>query len=151
MRNYEVDLIAKEFKKHNKRYRDYTHLIYENLEQEKNPIYNTGDYDAVVRIIEEQVIRQFKCVSMTVLMTVYGIGDNHAQYRYKLKNRLQNTFGNTITFLSPDYHSTPIVISTKCFQEQSLTSSMSDFEPEIILKNAANYLRTSVINCYSEV
>ena len=31
---------------------------------------------------------------MTVLMTVYGIGDNHAQYRY---NRLQNTFGNTIT------------------------------------------------------
>ena len=112
MRNYEVDLIAKEFTKHDKRYLDYTHLIYENLEQEKNPIYNTGDYDAVVKIIEEQVIRQFKCGSMTVLMTVYGIGDNHAQYRYKLKNRLQNTFGNTITFLSPDYHSTQIVIST---------------------------------------
>ena len=27
---------------------------------------------------------------------------------------------------------------------------MSDFEPEIILKNAANYLRSSVINSYSE-
>ena len=88
---------------------------------------------------------------MTVLMTVYGIGDNHAQYRYKLKNRLQNTFGDTMTFLSPDYRSTQIVISTKCFQEQSLSSFMSDFEPEIILKNAANYLRSSVINSYSEV
>ena len=48
---HEVDLIAKEFKKHNKCYRDYTRLIYENLEQEKNPIYSTGDYDAVVKII----------------------------------------------------------------------------------------------------
>ena len=48
---HEVDLIAKEFEKHNKCYCDYTRLIYENLEQEKNPIYSTGDYDAVVKII----------------------------------------------------------------------------------------------------
>ena len=46
---HEVGLIAKEFKKHDKCYRDYTRLIYENLEQEKNPIYSTGDYDAVVK------------------------------------------------------------------------------------------------------
>ena len=88
---------------------------------------------------------------MTVLMTVYGIGANHAQYQYKLKNRLQNIFGDTITFLSSDYHSTQIVISTKCFQEQSLSSFMNDFEPEIIFKNAANFLRSSLINSYSEV
>ena len=48
---HEVDLIAKKFKKHNKCYRDYPRLIYENLEQEKKPIYSTGDYDAVVKII----------------------------------------------------------------------------------------------------
>ena len=102
---HKVDLIAKELKKKNdKCYRDCTRLIYENLEQEKNPFCSTGDYDAVVKIIKEKVIRQFKCVSMTVLMTVYGIGDNHAQYRYKLKNRLQGTFGDTITSLSQDYH-----------------------------------------------
>ena len=50
---------------------------------------------------------------MTVLMTVYGIGDNHAQYRYKLKNRLQGTFGDTVTSLSQDCHWTQIVIGTK--------------------------------------
>ena len=70
---HEVDLTAKEFKKHDKCYRDYTRRIYENLEQEKNPIYSTENYDVVVNIIEEQVFRQFKCVSMTVLMTVYGL------------------------------------------------------------------------------
>ena len=58
---HEVDLIAKEFKKQDKCYRDYTRRIYENLEQEKNPVYSTGNYDAVVKIIEEQVFRQFKC------------------------------------------------------------------------------------------
>ena len=147
----DLDLIAKEFKKHDKCYRDYTRLIYDSLEEEKNPIYCSGDYEAVVKIIEEQVISQFKCVSMTVLMAVYGIGDNHLQYRYKLKNRLQNTFGNAITFLSPDYHSIQIVISTKCFHEQNLSSFVSDLEPEIILKNAANYLRISVRNSYKEV
>ena len=46
---HEVGLIAKEFKKQDKCYRDYTRLIYENLEQEKNPIYSTGNYDAVVK------------------------------------------------------------------------------------------------------
>ena len=45
----EVGLIAKEFKKHNKCYRDYTRLFYENVEQEKNPIYSTEDYHVVVK------------------------------------------------------------------------------------------------------
>ena len=31
-------------------------LIYESLEQEKKPIYSTGDYETVVKIIEEQEI-----------------------------------------------------------------------------------------------
>ena len=78
--------------------------------QEKNSIYSAGDYDDVVKIIEEQVTRQFKCVSTTVLMTVDGMGDIHAQHRYKLKNRLQSTFGDIITFLTPDYHSTQTVV-----------------------------------------
>ena len=32
------------------------HLVYERLEQEKNSIYSTGDFDTVVNIIEEQEI-----------------------------------------------------------------------------------------------
>ena len=55
---------------------------------------------------------------MTVLMTVYGIGANHAQYQYKLKNRLQNTFGDTITFLSPDYHSTQLLSALNVFRNR---------------------------------
>ena len=58
---------------------------------------------------------------MDVLMELYGIGDKHPQYRLKLKNRLLNTFGDKVTFLSPNYHSAQIVISRKCFQEQSLS------------------------------
>ena len=41
---HEVDLIAKEFKKHDKCYRNYTRLIYENLEHEKNPMTFSENY-----------------------------------------------------------------------------------------------------------
>lgn len=81
---------------------------------------------------------------MNLLMEVYGIGDKHPQYRFKLKNRLFNTFGDKLTFLSPDYRSAQIVISSKCFQEQNLSSFMSD-EPDKLLTKAVNCLRTSVI------
>ena len=41
---HEVDLIAKELKKHDKCYRNYTRLIYENLEHEKNPMTFSENY-----------------------------------------------------------------------------------------------------------
>ena len=56
-----------------------------------------------------------------------------------------NTFGDKVTFLSPKYHSAQIVISRKCFQEQSLSSFINDVKPEILLEKAANCLRNSVI------
>ena len=93
-----VDLIAKESKKHDKCYRDYTRIIYEDDKRKEDLIYDVGNYEGVVKIVDEQVISLFKCVSMDVLMEVYGIGDKHTQYRFKLKNRLLNTFGGKIIF-----------------------------------------------------
>ena len=140
----EVDLIAKEFKKHDKCYRDYTRIIYEHDDRKEDLVYDVGNYECVVKIVEEQVMSLFKCVSMDVLMEVYGIGDKHTQYRCKLKNRLLNTFGDKIIFLSPDYHSAQVIISSKCFKEQSYSSLSNDLKPEILLKNSANYLRELV-------
>ena len=62
----DVDLIAKEYKKHDKCYRDYTRIFYQKPKEQQDTVYNFGNYEAVVQIVEEQVIRQFKCVSMDV-------------------------------------------------------------------------------------
>ena len=64
-----------------------------------------------MKIIEEQVIRQFKCISMTVLMAVYGIGDNHAQYRYKLKNKTSKYIWRYIDFLIAG-----LSLNSNCYQ-----------------------------------
>ena len=53
---------------------------------------------------------------METLITGYGIGHNHPQYRLKLKNRLLKTYGDALLFLSPNYHSAQMVISNKCLQ-----------------------------------
>ena len=72
-----VCLIAKEFKKHEKCYRDYTRSIYDGKdvlsEEIKSSIYNQGDYNKVCRIIDTQIIAERKCLSMESLLQVYGI------------------------------------------------------------------------------
>ena len=54
------DLIAKEFRKHEKCYRDYTRILYKN-EPSEEPVYDRGNYESVRRIIEEDVIKYNKC------------------------------------------------------------------------------------------
>ena len=88
---------------------------------------------------------------MNVLMELYGIGDRKPQYRCKLKNRLQNTYNEKLTFLSlPDYHSSQIVISTTCFQNQNLSSLLQEVEPQTMMKKTAHELRSLVLEYNSK-
>ena len=79
-----VDMIAKEFKKHDNCYRDYTRVIYSEFKEQQQSVYDSVNYEAVCKIIADQVIGEFKCVSMETLITAYGIGHNHP-HRLKLE------------------------------------------------------------------
>jgi len=93
----EVDLVAKEFKNHEKCYRDYTRILYDNT-QNVTRINNKGDFAAVCRVIDDEVLRSGKCVSMSLLINVYGIGKDQHQYRSYLKERLTKFYGENICF-----------------------------------------------------
>ena len=80
------DLIAKEFPKHEKYYRNYTRILYKN-EASEEPVYERGNYESVRRIIEEDVIKFDKRISMKTIIEAYGIGKGQHQYRSMLKNR----------------------------------------------------------------
>ena len=134
-----VDLIGKEFKKHDKCYRDYTRVIYSEFKEQQQSVYDSGNYEAVCKIIADQVIGELKCVSMETLITAYGIGHNHPQYRLKLKNRLLKTYGDDLLFLSPNYYSAQVVISSKCLQEQNISD-------ENIVVKSADILRKNILN-----
>ena len=76
---HEVDLIAKEFKNHEKCYRDYTRILYPNENQ--STVIEKGDFKAVYDVIEKEVISLSKAVPMNVSIDVYGIGGDQHQYR----------------------------------------------------------------------
>ena len=79
------DLIATEFKTHEKCYRDYTLILYEK-ESQNGQIYDKSNYEKVCSIIEEQVIQSNVCISMKLIMENYRIGRGQHQYRLKLKS-----------------------------------------------------------------
>ena len=70
---WDQHLIAKECHKHEKCYLNYTRILYKN-ESSEEPVYDRGNYECVCRIIEEDVIKFDKCISMKTIMEVYGIG-----------------------------------------------------------------------------
>ena len=133
------DLIAKEFQKHEKCYRDYTRILYS--EDNRKHTNDNGDYTAVCKIIRNDVIECYRCISMVTLIEAYGIGKEQQQYRHYLKKRLLETFGDSILFLSPEYQ---VVISRKCLHEQTLSSSIN-FSEEAIVTKAADIIRINVL------
>jgi hypothetical protein len=82
-----IDLIAKEFSKHQTCYINYTRISRET--KTKNSASSerdtTGDFQSVCNVIEKLVIGQQKCVSMETIVSAYGINEGDKQQRYRLK------------------------------------------------------------------
>ena len=117
---HEVDLIAKEFKSHEKCYRNYARMIYPNENQ--STINYKGDFKAVCRVIDYEVLALSKAVSMNVLIDVYGIGRDQHQYRQYLKERILKHYDEKIFFVGPEYHGVQVIISKQCLSEKSFSS-----------------------------
>ena len=64
----EVDLVAKELKRHGKCYRDYSRVIYAN--KIKIPVNEKRHFEDVCRLIEDDIIESQKWVSVNVLIDV---------------------------------------------------------------------------------
>ena len=84
-----------------------------------------------------------KCVPINVLINVYGIGKDQHQYGQYLKARLERHFGESICFITVEYHEVQIVISTECIHEETL-SSYIEFSENCILVLVVRTIRNSV-------
>jgi hypothetical protein len=82
----DVDLIAKDFQRHDYCYREYTRLVWE---QERNRDIQTtegsGNFEAVCALVDVHIIGGRECLSMESLMEAYGIGAGVRQRRHALK------------------------------------------------------------------
>ena len=80
---------------------------------------------------------------MNVLIDVYGIAKDQHQYKQHLKARLARHFGESICFITVEYHEVQIVISTECIHEKTL-SSYIEFTDNRILVLVGRIIRKSV-------
>ena len=80
---------------------------------------------------------------MNVLIDVYGIGKDQHQYKQYLKAHLERHFGESICFITVEYHEVQIVSSTECIHEKTL-SSYIEFSDNRILVLVARIIRKSV-------
>ena len=138
----EVHLIAKEFKNHEKCYRDYTRILfYPNKNQ--STVNKKGDFKAVCDVIEKEVISLSKAVSMNVSIDLYGIGRDQHQYRQYLKERILKHYDKKVIFVHPEYHGVQLVISKQCLSDKSFSSRVQ-YSNDFIMTTAASILHNSV-------
>ena len=119
----------------------YTHVL--DATKTKTPAYEKGNFEDVSHLIEDDVIASQKCVLMNILIDVYGIAKDQHQYKQYLKARLERHFGESICFITVEYHEVQIVISTECIHEKTL-SSYIEFLDNRILVLVARIIRKSV-------
>ena len=99
----------------------------------KTPVYEKGNFEDVSHLIEDDVIASQKCVSMNILIDVYGIAKDQHQYKQYLKARLERHFGESICFITVEYHEVQIVISTECIHEKTLSSYIEFSDNRILV------------------
>ena len=146
----ETDLIAKEFQKHDKCYLDYTRVI-RNRDKSTESIDDNqlGDYNAVLSLVEYDIIGGQQCLSMEKLMNRYNGTIGTKQSRYKLKERLIKSFGDQLVFLQAEYHVPQVVISKECLHNQILSRS-TPFIEQFTIRRAALILQESVLQYLEE-
>ena len=88
----DTDLIAKEFRKHEKCHLEYTRITREKSAN-TSTISEKGDFDAVCEVIEKRVPEEQQCLSMESIVSVCGINEGDRQQRYRLKTHLLQKYG----------------------------------------------------------
>ncbi len=148
----DVDLIAKEFSKHEKCYLDYTRVA-RNTNVPSPSVCETeqdlGDFSMVCEVVEQLVLGKQQCISMDSIVSAYGINEGDRQQRYRLKVRLQEKYGQDLLFISHEKHSPQIVISKICLETQTLSNVLEASESNTV-KKAATLLRDAVTKVVQE-
>ena len=142
----DTDLIAKEFQKHEKCYRDYTRVARECVAEARKEDDGAqgGNFDAVLDMIDQDILQGQQCISMETIMEQYKGESGTKQSRYKLKERLQKRYAEKLVFLQPSSHASLVVISNECLHGQVFSRNATMFK-EFTVQKAAQILRKNIL------
>ena len=140
----DVDLVAAEFKYHDKCHKELTRPLKDPLLSKPQQI---GNFDRIVEHINKYVLDLNQVVSMQNALLIYmnlDISDDHPdtirKRRSRLKEKLLQHYTNEILILETKPNSWPVIINAKNIQNQTILSSDKDR----LLETAAKYLRHDI-------
>ena len=147
------DLIAKEFKIHDKCYKDYTRVCSKPILKKASTDQTSKDLDNFQNLknfVQEHIIDGDQSVSVKLLTELYGFDKEDSRLRNKVKQKLEQEFNDRICFVSTSYHEAEVVISRRVLIDTSLSSFIKGNEG-FILKEAASILRKAFLGLIEAV
>ena len=146
------DLIAREFKMHEKCYRDYTRIC---SKQNTNSASNfTSSYDEnddsknrleyLLQFVRNRIIDGEQSLSIKLLLTeVYGLDEKDCRMRGKVKQMLVKHFGDELMFVTVSTNEAQVVIS-KNVLTNTKKASFTKHNKDFVLKEAAKLIKDDV-------
>ena len=153
------DLIAKEFKMHLNCYKEYTRVCSKQSlggisslsvnEDSENETRTANNFKTVCSFIVDHVIRGHQSVSIKVLTEMYGFDKEDSRLRSKVKQRIENEFGDKIAFVSIAYHESQIVVSRSVLEDTCVSNFIKE-NKKFILKESARHLWSDITEMISK-
>ena len=153
------DLIAKEFKMHLNCYKEYTRVCSKQSlggvsslsvdEGSKNETRTGNNFKTVCSFIMDHVIGGHQSVSTKVLTEMYGFDKEDSRPCSKVKQRIENEFGDKIAFVSIRYHEPQIVVSRSALEDTCVSNFIKE-NKKFILKESARHLRSDITEMISK-
>ena len=152
-------LIAKEFKMHSNCYKEYTRVCskqsldgFSSLtvdEDSENETRTANNFKTGCSFIMDHVIGDHQSVSIKVLTELYGFDKEDSRLRSKVKQRIENEFGDKIAFVSIAYHGPKIVVSRSVLEDTCVSNFIKE-NKKFILKESARHLRSDITEIISK-
>ena len=140
-----VDLMIKDFMKHESCWRSYTYL--------KKSEKKDDSYDPVRKAIEETVIQNKVCISLDTLSELKGVTKHDFRSREVTKKWVQRNFGKEVLFLSTEENKGQMIMSTTCLEDVSrgekVLYNTVPLNNDTSLRHAAQVLRRIILE-YTE-
>ena len=117
------------------------YLLYIIVQEPEQKTQSVGNFDAVVTYVDEEIIGNGAIVSMKNLHEIYDLYPGDSRCRHKLKLRLQDKYGEEITFFQTNRQCVEAVLRTNNLAE--VLNAMTDTDR--CLKNVARRLRSNLL------
>lgn len=140
-----MDLIAREFKVHHICYKTFTHGLTSDFKRNENDegkeyVYRKANFEEVKEYIKDTVLQMKRAAPITTLQDISGIDSSDRYYRQKLKKRIENEFGDKITFLSSG-NLPEVIVSSDYFTKKTV-----QHDDTFTLQQAAKILQKDILD-----